>query len=213
MASPESFFQRHKFDTTFLSNKNHRGVSGIYCIHNVFNDRFYIGSAVNLYVRMTVHLTHLRQNKHHNCFLQRDFSKCGEGALHFYVLKTTEKQLLLLEEQAILDKVFGEASCYNLNGIANSWLGRKHSEKTKSLLSIKAIGRRHSEATKKKMSESRKGVPLPKNHPIRMGQKFKTKEKIRNSMLGTKNHFFGKKHSVETKQKIRQSLLETRVKN
>jgi len=207
MARNESFFQRliESHALIPLVRKAHMGKSGIYLIHNVRTDRFYVGSATNLYTRKNVHLTQLRKNKHHNIFLQRDFNKTN-GEIKFFVLHSTEKSLLISKEQEILDKVFGKSDCYNLNPIANSWLGRNHNEKTKNLLSVIALKRKISNKTRKKMSESKKGIPLPENHSIRNGHSEKTKEKIRNSMIGQKNHFFGKTHSKKTKKKISESL-------
>lgn len=207
MARNESFFQRLIESHTLvpLVRKVHMGESGIYLIHNVIADRFYVGSADNLYTRKNVHLTQLRKNKHHNIFLQRDFNKTN-GKIDFFVLKLTKRSLLVFEEQKILDKVFGKPDCYNLNPVANSWLGRSHSKKTKKLLSVVALKRKISHETRKKMSESKKGIPLADNHPIRNGHSEKTKEKIRNSTIGEKNHFFGKTQSEETKKKISESL-------
>lgn len=208
MARSDSFFNRltKNYELTPLVSSEHRGRSGIYVIHNIENNRFYIGSAVNLYKRKHVHLAYLRKNKHHNLFLQRDFNK-NKKKLHFVVIEeVSHRKELITKEQKFLDEFFVENDCYNLNPVANSFFGRKHSRKTKEKLSKKAIGRRLSQETRKKMSESHKGIPLPANHPIRNGHSTTTKERIRKAMLGSKNHFFGKHHTSQTKEKIRKKL-------
>jgi group I intron endonuclease len=126
--------------------------------------------------------------------------------LEFHVLKVVPKEQLIQEEQILLDLVYGKEGCYNLNPIANSFSGRKHSDATKQRLSELAKGRKHSQETKEKMRSSHTGVPLPENHPIRLGQTPEAKEKIRIAMSGEGNPFFGQTHSDETKEKIAAQL-------
>ena len=47
--------------------------SGIYRIRNLTNNKFYIGSAINLNKRKNQHFHYLRNNKHHNKPLQNSF--------------------------------------------------------------------------------------------------------------------------------------------
>lgn len=73
-----------------------------------------------------------------------------------------------------------------------SSLGRKHTQETKDILSIKLKGRVFSDETKNKMSIGSTGI---RHTP-------ETIEKIIKSTSGSNNHFYGKKHSAETILKI-----------
>lgn len=46
-----------------------RGVSGVYRIRNLTNDKFYIGSTNNLYKRFIQHKTQLERGEHHSIYL------------------------------------------------------------------------------------------------------------------------------------------------
>ena len=51
---------------------------GIYRILNTINNKFYIGSSVNLRKRLYEHRRLLRLGKHENYHLQNAFTKYGE---------------------------------------------------------------------------------------------------------------------------------------
>lgn len=46
-----------------------RGVSGVYRIRNLTNNKFYIGSTNNLYKRFIWHKTQLERGEHHSIYL------------------------------------------------------------------------------------------------------------------------------------------------
>ena len=48
-----------------------KNIAGVYKI--TFKDKCYIGSSKNLYNRLTQHISHLRNNKHHSKYMQRCF--------------------------------------------------------------------------------------------------------------------------------------------
>lgn len=196
---------------------SYKNKSGLYLIENLDSNRFYVGSAVDLYKRMHVHLCQLKGNYHHNAFLQRDYNS-GNKNLFFTVLELMPKDLLITEEQKYIDAVDENIFCYNICQVAGSWLGKKHSAKTKKILSEKSIGRKVSDATKEKIRKSHTGKPLSPHHPIRNGHTEQSKNRISKAMQGNKNHFYGKTHSNKTKTLIREKLLgnyhgpRTRVK-
>jgi len=66
------------------SNTNN---SGIYLIINLQNNKFYVGSAINVRKRKNKHLQQLRKNKHDNQYLQNSFNKYGENNFVFLLLK------------------------------------------------------------------------------------------------------------------------------
>ena len=151
-----------------LLDYSYKNKSGLYLIENLDSNRFYFGSAVDLYKRMHVHLCQLKGNYHHNAFLQRDYNS-GNKNLVFTVLELMPKDLLITEEQKYIDAVDENIFCYNICQVAGSWLGKKHSSDSKKLQSsVKQgdknpmWGRQHNESTKLSMSITQKGISKPK---------------------------------------------------
>ena len=64
-------------------------LSGIYCILNTVNNKFYIGSSKNCDDRFSKHLSSLRGNYHANSYLQNSFNKYGEESFKMFVLEQT----------------------------------------------------------------------------------------------------------------------------
>lgn len=156
--------------------------SGIYKIANKITNDFYIGSAVNLYSRLSTHKANLKNQKHPNNYLQNVFNKYGLDNLFFEIIETVkDKNELIEREQFYIDTLNPE---YNIRKIANSNLGLKHSRETKL-----------------KMSKANKG------NKSRLGHKNSEKHKLKMSefMKGNKYNL-GHKHAEETKIKIAKSL-------
>lgn len=130
--------------------------SGIYKITNVFNNKCYIGSAVDIRKRWNAHKFHLNRNIHHSIKLQRAWNKYGEENFKFEVMLFCEKEELLVKEQKQIDWFRPE---YNILKIAGSCLGRKHSEETILKMSKVAKGRKQSPEHIEKLSKIRKGKP------------------------------------------------------
>lgn len=80
--------------------------SAIYKIVNTVNDKFYIGSAVNLQVRIKRHFYELKINSHCNNHLQRSYIKYGIDCFKLDILEVFDiieyEKLLKLEEAYIL---------------------------------------------------------------------------------------------------------------
>jgi group I intron endonuclease len=169
--------------------------SGIYIIKTKNNNRFYIGSAINLYNRMHTHLTHLKQNKHCNAKLQRFVNKYGIENLFFECVELCDKDNLIKREQFYIDTL---KPFYNIARIAGSTLGTKitkeQSEKLSKLRKGKqnSLGRKYSKETILKMSESAKKRGL---HPA-----FKEASKKANT---------GRKHTKEHREKV--SLKQKKI--
>jgi group I intron endonuclease len=169
--------------------------SGIYIIKTKVNNRFYIGSAINLYSRMHTHLTHLKQNKHCNLKLQRFVNKYGIENLFFECIELCDKENLITKEQFYIDTL---KPFYNIAKIAGSTLGikitKEQSEKLSKLRKGKqnSLGRKYSKETIIKMSESAKKRGL---HP-----NFKEASKKANT---------GRKHTKEHREKV--SLKQKKI--
>lgn len=140
--------------------------SGIYIIKTKINNRFYIGSAINLYNRKHTHLTHLKQKKHCNAKLQRFVNKHGIENIYFECVELCEKENLIKREQFYIDTL---NPFYNIAKKAGSTLGTKitkeQSEKLSKLRKGKqnSLGRKYSKETILKMSQSAKKRGLHPN--------------------------------------------------
>lgn len=107
-----------------------KGKVGIYCFVNTVNNKIYIGSAKDLYIRLIEHLN----NRKSNTALQDAFLKYGLDKFSFciyeyfiYVNKdTSSKSLTNLETNYI--KIFNFDTLYNFKPTATSSLSYKHSE-------------------------------------------------------------------------------------
>ena len=78
-------------------NKEWKNKSGIYKIS--FRDTIYIGSSVDLYHRLSQHISTLRKNKHHSKMMQNYFNKYGESQFKIDILEYCERNILLLREK------------------------------------------------------------------------------------------------------------------
>lgn len=76
---------------------------GIYKIHNLINNKLYIGQSVNIRRRWTDHKRCLRNGSHENTYLQHSWDKYGESVFEFKVL-----------EYCSIDQL-DERECYYIN--------------------------------------------------------------------------------------------------
>jgi len=171
--------------------------SGIYCLLNLYNSKFYIGSSVNISKRVWEHFYALKKETHPNRHLQRSYNKYHDYFVGF-VLEDVEIENLLPREQYWIDRlqVCNPEIGYNISPSANGTTGYKHSEETLVKMSEAKLGEKHynfgkqlPEKTKKRISEGNKGK-------VRTDE---TKQKLREINLG-------KTLSEESKLKISTSM-------
>jgi group I intron endonuclease len=176
--------------TIFKDNKNK---SGIYRWNNLITGKSYVGSAISLNDRFWTYYS-LNTLK---CILNRRKSaiysaiiKYGHSKFSLDILEYCEPSILILKEQYYIDNLNPE---YNILKVAGSRLGSKHSEKTKTLLSIQKagvnhpfFGKRHSLVTKKKISESLKSAVRINIKPKRLKEETKLKLSIRSRGVSIK---------------------------
>jgi group I intron endonuclease len=180
--------------------------SGIYRIVNTINDKYYIGSAYDLYKRFKDHKSALKSNRHHNKQLTRFVNKYGLDKLNFELLEECNIEKLELKEQYYIS---------NTKNIFNETLfvdainrGRKLSDSHKQKISesIKSKGIIRSEETKAKISKANKGhkYNLGKIHTketkLKLSNNLERNKKISESLKGRKVDWV--KHTDITKQKI-----------
>ena len=186
---------------------------GIYKIINVVNNKFYVGSAVDLKRRKTRHFSELRTNKHNNKHLQAAWNKYGESAFIFVVVEEAEETVNILDlENVWLKAHVGQSYCYNIgvdavapmlgmSGILSPTFGRKRTKEE--LIAQSWAGKKHTEASKAKI----------RAWLINKPKSAETRAKISNSLLGDKNHNYGKPRSDGFKEKVSKRVQLTKENN
>lgn len=176
--------------------EEYKSKSGVYLIRCLVNGKVYIGSAVNMCTRWSVHRCLLNQNKHKNWRLQKEWNEYGCDQFTWEVLEYVYNLRVLaqVEDEYITryksnDKRFG----------FNSRLaGLRYSEETRRKIGEANRGKKHSEETKRKMSEDRRGKPQMKLRGQKKSEEHK--QKLREANIG-------KKASEETRRKMSKSQL------
>jgi len=172
-----------------------RNVTGIYLWHNKVTGEQYTGSGYNLSVRLADYYypSNLLSNKK----ITRAIMKYGHSNFSLVILEvcgskgSVSKETYLAREQFYID-LFKPA--LNINPIAGSSLGFKHTAETRQLLSEIRKGKPLSEDTIKRISEQLSGPLNPfygKNHTV------ETLEKMSKSKIGKLNPMYGKEKSPE----------------
>jgi group I intron endonuclease len=157
---------------------------GIYKIINVVNNKFYVGSAVDLKRRKSRHFTELRNSRHNNRHLQAAWLKYGEQAFIFVIVESiAEDADLLAAENVWLHAHVGKDYCYNIGvdatapmlGMsgklsptwgrkrtsdelaAQNWSGKKHAEEAKQKIRAQLVGKPKSAEVRAKISATLSG--------------------------------------------------------
>lgn len=121
----------------------HNHTIGIYLIQNIITNQVYIGSSKNIYRRIILHKSLLRNHKHHNKYLQNSFNKYHEHNFIVIILSECNESELSSKEEYIIklykakDRIFG----YNSRSICTSNIGFKHSDITKQKISKSKKGK------------------------------------------------------------------------
>lgn len=130
---------------------------------NTVNDKQYIGSAKDFFIRIN---EHLKYKNNSNVALQKAFVKYGLGKFKLYIYEyfTYESKIIshksLTELETSYISKFDFDTLYNFSLIAHNNLGYKHTDESKLKISKPGnlnpmYGKIHSEDTKAKMSESK----------------------------------------------------------
>lgn len=168
---------------------------GIYKIINIVNNKFYVGSAVDLKRRKTRHFSELRTGKHNNRHLQAAWDKYGEQAFVFVVVEELAIEAdLLAAENVWLKEHVGKEHCYNIGvdatapmlGIGGkespTW-GYKHTPENLVRIGVASKARVQSEEEKAKRRATMRGKP----------QSAEVRAKISATLTGAGNYWYGKK--------------------
>jgi group I intron endonuclease len=167
---------------------------GIYKIINVVNNKFYVGSAVNLKRRKARHFSELRNGRHSNGKLQAAWRKYGEQAFVFVVVEElAESADLLAAENVWLKEHVGKDYCYNIgvdataphlgmSGPLSPTWGHKHTEEAKARIGEASKARIQTEEEKAKRRATMRGKPQP----------AEVRAKISATLSGEGNFWYGK---------------------
>lgn len=168
---------------------------GIYKIINVVNNKFYVGSAVDLKRRKTRHFSELRNGKHNNRHLQAAWQKYGEHAFVFVVVEELAVDAdLLAAENVWLKEHVGKAYCYNLgtdatapmlgvSGEASPTWGYRHTPENLARIGSASKTRVQSDEEKEKRRATMRGKPQPAD----------VRAKISATLSGEGSFWYGKK--------------------
>jgi group I intron endonuclease len=168
---------------------------GIYKIINIVNNKFYVGSAVDLKRRKTRHFSELRTGKHNNRHLQAAWVKYGEQSFVFVVVEELPPDSdLLAAENVWLKEHVGKDYCYNIGvdatapmtgfgGDKSPTWGYKHSGESLQKIGTASKARVQSEEEKQKRRATMRGKPQPT--AVRL--------KISAKLSGEGNYWYGKK--------------------
>lgn len=167
---------------------------GIYKIINVINNKFYVGSAVDLKRRKARHFSELRTGKHNNRYLQASWLKYGEAAFVFVVVEELPPEAdLLAAENVWLKEHVGKDYCYNIgvdatapmlgvSGEASPTWGYKHTSESLARIGVASKARVQSEEEKSKRRATMRGKPQPAD----------VRAKISATLSGEGNYWYGK---------------------
>ena len=154
--------------------KDNKKKSGIYLLINLKNGHSYVGSSINLLLRMRSYLnnSYLKSSKNNNMPIVKALIKYGQDEFALLILEYVEVKMLAIRETYWINSIL---PYYNVLKQGYSTLGYKHTEETKGLLSELRINKTHS---------------------------IETKALITKRLTGENNPFYGKAHSKESKLKF-----------
>lgn len=145
---------------------------GIYGIHNLVNDKWYVGQSTDINLRWKHHRWALDNEYHYNQHLLRSWLKYGADKFQFVVLEECDAESLNSKEIYWIDKLQAIDNGYNI------CLGGTNHQ-----------GCTWSEESKRRFAESRIGEQNPfynKQHSLEW------RESMSNRQKGEKNHQYGR---------------------
>lgn len=97
--------KKYKVSQINKENKKDLEIMGIYKIINIINNKIYIGSSNNIYIRWKEHINELNNKNHHSIHLQRAWNKYKQENFNFIIIEKLNNEDLQFErEQYWLDK-------------------------------------------------------------------------------------------------------------
>lgn len=198
----------------------------IYSITNKINNKKYIGVTKDLDTRKRKHFWELKNNRHSNEKLQRDYNVFGASAFEVEILeelKYATKKEGFKKEVFYIGKYNSCDDGYNMSyGADGSNLSQitddtREKHRQEMLGNTYWLGRKHTEETKKKIGDVHRGKTVKASTRKKLSEKAKEKtgEKIHfmaNSTQMERSKNLGK-HEVKNVDVLRQVLSITLSKN
>lgn len=127
--------------------KDQQGKTGIYCLVNLINGNIYVGSSVNLAIRMRNYLnsTFLKNKKNNNMPIVKALFKYGNDNFALLIVEYVDIKDLAVRETHYITHLL---LFYNVLKQGYCSIGYKHTEATKQMLTELAKNRIHSDKTK-----------------------------------------------------------------
>lgn len=140
----------------------------IYKIENKITKKIYIGQTDRKYIgdRIGKHKYSLKNGKHKNKLMQKDFDLYGFESFEVSVLEElSDYDLANKRERYFIDYFGGSGSEFLYNLETGGRSGFKRLKEYSGM-----YGKNHSNETKKKISKARKGKPLSKEHAKKISE-------------------------------------------
>jgi group I intron endonuclease len=132
---------------------------GIYAIHNIVSDKWYVGQSIDVFKRLTQHQKDLENKRHRNILLQKSWNHHGSRAFQFLILLQAREYSTkyLTEEEQYWMFFYGypnRQKCYNLRDAGG--LGRL-SEEHRNKIAASSKGKVISADQRIKLSKANRG--------------------------------------------------------
>lgn len=192
---------------------------GVYEIRNILNGKMYVGSSKNVERRFVIHLSQLRNCKHHNKHLQRAFLKYGENSFEMVIIESCdsyelfERESFWIENKHAMDELCG----YNIGSVGGGDNLTNHPDYDLIVENMSIAVRKSFASMSEDERKSKFGMPGKLNPNWKGGVSRKLcacgsemayyakccSECL--SRAGSRNSFFGKSHTDEAKKKLSQA--------
>jgi group I intron endonuclease len=182
-----------------------RIICGIYKITNTVNEKVYIGQSIDIYTRWTTHKNELRNNRHHNMYLQRAWNKHGEEKFCFDILEECSESLLNEKECYYIELLNSMDENYGYNLVSGGTSNKRFTEEVLKRMSNAQTGRVHSEETKKKISEAHKGKIVSEDVIMKLRESHKKENLSQETLIKMSLAKKGKSLSEEHRKKLAES--------
>ena len=166
--------------------------TGIYKITCIENGRYYIGQAINLLSRWSVHKYTLKNNCHFNKHIQRCYDKYGLESLKFEVIQECSIEQATQIEQDLLDIHIENELCMNQNPNANTsyCLGKELTKEVKDKISQSLLKNyKNNPELRQRISDSQKGKKMPERNE-QWKQKQSLSQKGKEVTEATRNRLY-----------------------
>lgn len=173
-------------------------ICGVYEIKCLINNKIYIGSSVNIYLRFQTHKNHLSKNKHINEHLQSAWNLYGANNFSFTVIEESTEDLVLDREQYWMDSTncYSREIGFNACKKADRPLGYKHNDESRIKMSKAKLGKK----------QSKESIEKRRLKIIGIKHTDTSKKNMSIAKLGNKNPMFNKKLTPEQRKEKGKNL-------